>query len=119
MAFAACKTAKKESPYLKRPDDRIHPFHDHPQPITHFVVIISLTHKAVHLILLALKSDVLSTRLAMGVKTEEITKRLDSDGRDGDWVLLGDRLLKRDLQGFPSPATQIEEKTADIEKVPA
>jgi len=80
---------------------------------------ISLTQKAVHLILLTLKSDVLSSRLAVGVKVEEIAKRLDSDGRDEYWVLLGDRLLKKDLQGFPGPATQIEEKTAVIEKVPA
>ncbi len=60
---------------------------------------------AVHLILLPSKSNVLSTRPAMGVKAEEITKRLDTDGRAGDWVLLGDHLLKKDLQGFPGPAT--------------
>jgi hypothetical protein len=66
----------------ERADDRIHPSHDHPQSITHFVVVNSLTHKAVHLILLTLKSNVLSTRMAMGVKSEEISKRLDSDGRE-------------------------------------
>lgn len=100
-------------------DDRIHPFHDHPQPITHFVVITSLTQKAVHFIILPSKSNVLPTHLAMGVKPEEITKRLDNDGRAGDGVLLGDRLLKKDLQRLPGPATQIGEKTAVIEKVPA
>ncbi len=57
--------------------------------------------------------------LSMGVKPEEITKRLDNDGRAGNWVLLGDHLVKKDLQGFPGPATQIEEKTAVVEKVPA
>ena len=81
------QNGRKRIALPERADDRIHPFHDHPQPITH-VVIISLTHKAVHLILLALKNNVLSTHLAMGVKAEEIAKRLDSDGREElEWVI--------------------------------
>jgi hypothetical protein len=74
MAFElAYPYRPKKNRLPERADDRIHPFLDHPQPIPHFVVIISLTRKAVHLILPPSKSNVLSTLTQVGSESASLS----------------------------------------------
>ena len=55
----------------------------------------------------------------MGIEPQEVAKGLDGDDRAGDGIPLGDRRLKKELQGFPGTATQIGKKVPVIEEVPA
>jgi hypothetical protein len=57
--------------------------------------------------------------MAVGVESEEVAKGLDGDDGAGEGILLRHRLLKKELQGFPSAATQIGKKIPVIEKIPA
>src|SRR4030042_1427567 len=53
------------------------------------------------------------------MKSEKIAKRLDSNDGAGDGVVFMNRLLEKNLQGFPGAAAQIGKKLPIIQKVTA
>jgi hypothetical protein len=52
-------------------------------------------------------------------ESEEITEGLAIDDGAGDGIVFRDRLLKKDLQGFPGAAAEIGKKLPIVEKVTA
>ncbi|MFH1147229.1 MAG: hypothetical protein V1736_05930 [Pseudomonadota bacterium] len=52
----------------------------------------------------AIETSVRHEDVAVGIESQEVAKRLDSDDRAWDGFLLRDRLLEKDLQGFPGTA---------------
>ena len=53
------------------------------------------------------------------MKSKKGVKHLHSDDRARDGVILMDRLLEKDLQGFPDAAAEIGKKLPIVEKVTA
>jgi hypothetical protein len=57
--------------------------------------------------------------VAVGIETEEIAEALDSDDGAGDGNVFVNRILEKNLQGFPGRAAQIGKKPPVIQKVTA
>ena len=55
--------------------------------------------------------------VAVEIESEEIAKGLDGDDGAGDGILLRNRLLDKDLQGFPGTPAQISKKFPIVQKV--
>jgi hypothetical protein len=55
--------------------------------------------------------------MAVGIESEEVAKGLDGDDGAGDGIPLRPRLLKKELQRFPSAASQVGKKIPVIEKI--
>ena len=53
-----------------------------------------------------------------GRNIERVSEGLDGVDGAGDGIPLRHRLLKKELQGFPSAATQVGKKIPVIEKIP-
>jgi hypothetical protein len=45
-------------------------------------------------------------KLTTGIVSQEIAKRLNGDDGAGNGIIFGNRLLEKDLQGFPGTAAQ-------------
>ena len=48
--------------------------------------------------------------VAVGMESEKIAEGLDSDNGAGDGIVFGDRILDKNLQGFPGAAAEIGKK---------
>lgn len=46
----------------------------------------------------------------MGIEAQEVAESLDGDDGAGEGILFRDRLLDKDLQGFPGASAQIGKK---------
>jgi len=57
--------------------------------------------------------------VAVGIESEKIAKRLHGDDGAGDGSVSRDRILEKDLQGFPGATAQIGKKLPIVEKVTA
>ncbi len=55
----------------------------------------------------------------MGIETEEVAEGLDSDDGAGNGIVLVNRILEKNLQGFPGTAAQIGKKCPIVEEVTA
>jgi hypothetical protein len=67
--------------------------------------------------LVTVETAVRHQNVGVGIKSEEISKTLNSNDRAGDGIIFGNRLLEKDLQGFPGTAAEISKKLPIIEKV--
>ena len=65
----------------------------------------------------AIETAVRHKNVAMGIMSDEVAKRLHGDDGAGDGVIFGNRLLEKDLQGFPGVAAEIGEKLPVVQKV--
>ena len=63
-----------------------------------------------HVLSLPKEASVCCRDMAVRVESEEVAKGLDGDDGAGEEILLRHRFLKKELQGFPGAATQIEKK---------
>ena len=57
--------------------------------------------------------------MAVRIKSEKIAEGLDSDDGARNGIVLWDRLLVKDLQGFPGRAAEIGKKLSIIQEVAA
>ena len=57
--------------------------------------------------------------VAMGIESEEIAEGLDSDDGAGDGIVFMNRILEKNLQGFPGATAQIGKKLPVIQKATA
>ena len=57
--------------------------------------------------------------MAVWIESEKIAESLDSDDGAGDGIVFGNRILEKNLQGFPGTAAQIGKKLPIVEKVTA
>ena len=55
----------------------------------------------------------------MGIESKEVAKALHSNDGAGDGIVFRDRILDKNLQGFPGATTQIGKKLPVIQKVTA
>ena len=55
----------------------------------------------------------------MGIESEQIAEGLYGDYGTGDGILLRNRLLDKDLQGFPGTPAQISKKSPIVQNVAA
>ena len=55
----------------------------------------------------------------MGIESEKIAKRLHGDDGAGDGIVFRNRILEKNLQGFPCATAQIGKKLPVIQKVTA
>jgi hypothetical protein len=55
--------------------------------------------------------------VAVGIKSEEIAEGLDGDNGTRDRIVLRNRFLEKDLQGFPGAAAEISKKFSIIQEV--
>jgi len=58
----------------------------------------------------AIKTAVRHQDVAVGIESEKIAEGLDSDDGAGDGIVFGNRILEKDLQGFPVLAAEIGKK---------
>jgi len=57
--------------------------------------------------------------VTVGIESEKIAEGLDSNDGAGDGNVFMNRILEKDLQGFPGRAAQIGKKLPVIEKIPS
>jgi len=57
--------------------------------------------------------------VAVGIQSEKIAEGLDSDDGAGDGIVFGNRILEKDLQGFPGTAAEIGQQLSIVEEVTA
>jgi len=69
--------------------------------------------------LVAVETAVRHENVGVRIESEEIAECLHGDDGAGDGIIFGNRLLEKDLQGFPGATAQIMQKLSIIEKVPA
>jgi hypothetical protein len=69
--------------------------------------------------LVAVETTVRHENVGVGIVSQEIAEGLHGDDGAGDGIIFGDRLLEKDLQGFPGATAQIGKKLPVIEKVSA
>jgi len=55
--------------------------------------------------LVAVETAVRHQDVAVGIETEEVAEGLDSDDGAGNGIVLVNRILEKNLQGFPCRAT--------------
>ena len=55
----------------------------------------------------------------MWIESEKIAEGLDSDNGAGDGIVFGDRILDKNLQGFPGAAAEIGKKLPILQEVTA
>ena len=67
----------------------------------------------------AVKTAIRHEDVAVGIESEEVAKGLDSDDGAGDGIVFRNRILEKNLQGFPGAAAQIGKKLPIVEKVTA
>jgi len=65
---------------------------------------------------LAIKTAIRTQNVKVRIEPQEIAKALYGDNGPGHCIILRNRCLKKDLQGFPSAATQIGKEAAVIGK---
>ncbi len=58
----------------------------------------------------AVETAVRHEDVGVRIESEKIAEGLDSDDCAGDGIIFGNRLLEKDLQGFPGAATEIGKK---------
>ena len=68
---------------------------------------------------ITIKTAVRHQDVTVWIESEEIAESLDSDHRAGDGKVFMNRILEKDLQGFPGAAAQIGKKLPVIEKITA
>ena len=57
--------------------------------------------------------------MTVGIESEEIAEGLDSDDGARDGIIFWNRILDKDLQGFPGAAAEIGKKLSIVEEVTA
>ena len=57
--------------------------------------------------------------IEVGIKSKEVAKRLHSNDGAGDGIVFRNRILKKNLQGFPGAATEIGQQLPIVEEVTA
>ncbi len=67
--------------------------------------------------LFAVEASVRHEDVAVRIESQEIAKRLDSDDGARNGIILRNRLLEKDLQGFPGRAAEIGKKLSIIQEV--
>jgi len=55
--------------------------------------------------------------VAVGIETEEVAEGLDSDYGAGNGIVFVNRILEKNLQGFPCRAAEIGKKCPIVEEV--
>ena len=60
--------------------------------------------------LVAVETAVRHQNVTVGIKSEEVAKALNSNDGTGDGIAFRNRILEKDLQGFPGAAAQIGKK---------
>ncbi len=60
--------------------------------------------------LVAVETAVRNQDVAVGIETEEVAEGLDSDDSAGNGIAFVNRILQKNLQGFPGTATEIGKK---------
>ena len=68
---------------------------------------------------IAIKTPVRHQDVTVWIDSEEIAESLDSNDGAGDGNVFMNRILEKDLQGFPGRAAQIGKKLPVIEKITA
>ena len=56
-------------------------------------------------------------KLTTGIEPQKIAEGLDGDDGAGDGIIFGNRLLEKDLQGFPGAAAQVGKDFSIVQKV--
>ena len=69
--------------------------------------------------LVAIKTPVRQKDVTVWIESEKIAEGLNGDHGAGDGNVFMNRILEKDLQGFPSRAAQIGKKLPVIEKIPS
>ena len=69
--------------------------------------------------LVAIETAVRQKDMAVWIESEKIAEGLNGDHRAGDGNVFMNRILEKDLQGFPGRAAQIGKKLPVIEKITA
>jgi len=69
--------------------------------------------------LVAIETPVRQKDVAVGIESEKIAEGLHGDDGAGDGNVFMNRILEKDLQGFPGRAAQIGKKLPVIEKITA
>ncbi len=67
----------------------------------------------------AIKTAVGHQDVGVGIESEEIAEGLDSDDGAGDGIVFMNRILEKNLQGFPGATAQIGKKLPVVQKVTA
>ena len=65
---------------------------------------------------IAIKTAVRHQNVAVGIKSEKVAEGLDSDDGAGHGIVFRNRILDKDLQGFPGATAEIGKKLPIIEK---
>jgi hypothetical protein len=65
----------------------------------------------------AIETAVRHKNVAMGIMSDEVAKRLHGDDGAGDGVVLMDRLLEKDLQGFPGATAEVGKEFPVVEEI--
>jgi hypothetical protein len=68
---------------------------------------------------IAIETAVGHQDMAVGIESEKIAEGLDSDDGAGDGIVFMNRILEKDLQGFPGAAAEIGKKLSIVEEVTA
>ena len=68
---------------------------------------------------IAIKTAVGHQDMGVGIESEKIAKRLHGDDGAGDGIVFRDRILEKNLQGFPGAAAEIGKKLPIVKKVTA
>jgi len=66
--------------------------------------------------LFTIKASICYEDVAVRIESKEITKRLHSDDCAGDGIIFRNRILEKNLQGFPGAAAEIGKKLPIVEK---
>ena len=69
--------------------------------------------------LVAIETAVRHENMGVRIESEEIAEGLHGDDGAGDGIIFGNRLLEKDLQGFPGTAAEISKKLPVVEEVSA
>ena len=67
--------------------------------------------------LVAAETTVRHQNVTVGIMSDEVAKCLDSYNRTGNRILLRNRFLEKDLQGFPGAAAEIGKKLPVVEEI--
>ena len=64
-----------------------------------------------------IKTAVRAKNMAMGVESQQISKRLDGNGRSRHSISLWNRFPEKHPQGFPSTTTQFRKERTIVEEI--
>ena len=67
----------------------------------------------------AIETAISDEDVGVGIVSQEIAKRLHGDDGAGNGIIFGNRLLEKDLQGFPGTAAQIGKKLPVVQEISA